>query len=552
AYERLRRIEHRIQMVNDEQNHTLPDDAGLDRIATMMREPDFHAQTLETLNAVHAIFLSLDRTDDHGAALPDIDEDVKQAFEAKAKTWREGKYNCLKTERSRALLARLEPAFLRAVAASADPPGALEGLDLFLARLSRGIDPLRRLQHYPELVPVLLLIVAAAPRLAEQLAARAHLLDVLVDPQFFGTVPTREALESVLDDALAKARDYEDALDALRIFGQEQRLLVEVRILTGSLRSADAGAAHTAVAEICTRRALDLAQAAFRSAHGEFPGGGVCLIGLGSFGGEEMTAASDLDLVFLYDSPKQMAQSNGAKPLSPGHYYTRLAQRFVSALSAPTAKGMLYQIDLRLRPSGKAGPLATHIRAFERYHSESAWTWEQMALTRARAVAGDDALGKRAMEAIAGALRRPRQSDALANDVASMRARMEQQKNHDMKHAPGGLIDIEFIAQFLCLSSGVAVTGPGTRRMLRHLSDLGWLDGGALETLLGAHRLIRNLGHLCAIAGMECPPSETPVALRPLLLRAADAPDIAFLEADLAARQRDVRALFERLIGPRR
>ncbi|MEO1105845.1 MAG: DUF294 nucleotidyltransferase-like domain-containing protein, partial [Pseudomonadota bacterium] len=356
-----------------------------------------------------------------------------------------------KSERARLLLKRLEPALSRAVAASSDPQAALDGLDAFLARLPAGVAFLSRLDRQRELVPVWVLVVSAAPGLAEQLVQRPRLLDVLVDPQFYGRATEDATEEGLLDASLDNVSNYESRLDALRTFAQEQLLLTEVRILTGSLATAAAGRSISHLAEDVTRHALDVALEEFAQRHGHVAGGGVALLALGSFGSLEMTPSSDLDVVFIYDAADEGGESDGERPLAPGHYYSRAAQRFIAALSAPTAHGKAFDVDLRLRPSGRSGPLATHIRSFERYHAESAWVWEHMALTRARVVAGDPHVGERAMAAIGAALTKERDPDELAREVLEMRRKLDGLSRNDAKHAPGGLVDIEFIVQFLRL-----------------------------------------------------------------------------------------------------
>ncbi len=329
-------------MIADEQVHTLPEEAGLPRIARMMRDDDFESHLRATLEAVHALFLGLGNgglrsnpmlADAVGSDEP-VDEALMEAFSQKAAIWHAGTYRGLQTERARGLLQRLEPALAKAVAGSADPAVALEGLDAFFARLPAGIDFFTRLDRQRVVIPVLILVVAAAPRLAEQLTRRVRLLDVLVDPQFYGRAIDREAQAEALDNALAAEAVYEGQLNALRLFGQEQMLLTEVRVLTGSMLSAEAGAQISQLAALCASRALAIATANFEAVHGRLKGGGVALLALGSFGSHESTPASDLAIVFIYDAADDAGQSDGARPLTPGHYYSRLAQRFIAALSA--------------------------------------------------------------------------------------------------------------------------------------------------------------------------------------------------------------------------
>ncbi|MEM8854374.1 MAG: bifunctional [glutamine synthetase] adenylyltransferase/[glutamine synthetase]-adenylyl-L-tyrosine phosphorylase [Pseudomonadota bacterium] len=559
AYVRLRRIEHRLQMVADEQTHTMPDEDGVPRIARMMGEVDTFEDTMvATLQTVHHHFTNLPNivsrsnpviaTAKTGNGLPE--GEVGEAIKARFAAWQDAPYGALRTERARRLLKGIEPALGDAFSTSADPLGVLDGFDTFLSWLPAGVQILSRLNHQRDLIPVLVLIAGSAPRLAEQLARHARLLDVLIDPAFFGRLPDEDELASQLQQGLAEAQDYEGRLDALRVFGQEQALLVSARVLAGSLTGQSVGEAYARLADCIVAAALKVATDEFEVRHGRLDEGATALVALGKYGGKEMTATSDLDLVFLYNCAPEAGQSDGEKGLPPGHYYARLAQRVVAALSAPTAKGSLYEVDLRLRPSGRSGPLATHITSFERYHAESAWVWEHLALTRARVVAGDGALGVRARVAVDQATTRHRDREALVADVLAMRKRLADQSAEGLKHAPGGQVDIEFIAQFLQLAEGGCTGVSQVAELLSCQRDNGTLADGPYETLLAAHGLYQRLSQVIAIASHKTLALEdTPAPLQPLLLRAADAPDMDYLMADVAERRTAVRTIFTDLIG---
>ncbi|WP_108659675.1 bifunctional [glutamine synthetase] adenylyltransferase/[glutamine synthetase]-adenylyl-L-tyrosine phosphorylase [Acuticoccus kandeliae] len=561
AYEVLRKAEHCVQMVADEQTHTLPEAEGLPRIACMMRTDSLEATLVPVFEVVHRHFASLsDLVGQRNPALVDmkaggeaIPEPLAQSIEAMFRDWLSGDRPSLRTERARQLLEALQGDLTAAIADSPDPEATLAELDAFFARLPAGVDLLSRLDLQRDLVAVLVLIVSSAPRMAAELARRSHLLDVLVDPAFFGNLPDEAALEHQLDGMLTAVPDYEPALDAMRVFGQEQALLINVRILTGSIIGPEAAHATTRLADVLVRRALAVASEAFAKRHGRLAGGAVALLALGKFGSREMTATSDLDIVFLYDCDPDAGQSDGEKPLTPGHYYTRLAQRFIAALSAPTARGSLYEVDLRLRPSGQAGPIATHIHSFERYHEESAWVWEHMALTRARVVAGDPALGERAMVAVRHAITIERDAPDLRHEVVAMRRRIGEQRRGGLKHMPGGQVDIEFIAQYLALKDRLAADADedtGTVAALGRARAAEVLSGDDYDTLVQAHALFQRLAQVISIASDGAIRlTDAPLALQRLLLRAGDAPDIDFLNADLMERGEVVRATFERLIG---
>jgi glutamate-ammonia-ligase adenylyltransferase len=287
------------------------------------------------------------------------------------------------------------------------------------------------------------------------------------------------------------------------------------------------------------------------------PGGAMAVVAMGKLGGREMTAASDLDLIAVYDFDAEAAASDGPKPLSPTHYYTRLTQRLISALSAQTAEGNLYEVDMRLRPSGQKGPVATQLSSFMHYQQHEAWTWEHMALTRARVVSGPPALRAAVEQAIRSALVRPRDPAKIAHDVRDMRALIEREKGGkglwELKLARGGLIDLEFIAQYLQLVHAHAhpgVLSTNTATALTNLERAGLLPRRAADVLLPAVRLFGNLTQVLRLC-VDGPfvPEKAADGLKALLVRAGEAPDFTRLEADLAARQAEVAALFNEIVA---
>jgi glutamate-ammonia-ligase adenylyltransferase len=291
--------------------------------------------------------------------------------------------------------------------------------------------------------------------------------------------------------------------------------------------------------------------------HGEVPGGAAVVVAMGKLGGLEMTAASDLDLIVIYDFAADAQQSDGGRPLPPTQYFTRLTQRLISAFTAQTAEGQLYEVDMRLRPSGQKGPVATQLSSFIHYQAEEAWTWEHLALTRARVVSGPPKLKLVVEDAIAEILRRPRERGKIAADVRSMRARIEREKGSreiwDLKQVRGGLVDLEFIAQYLQLVHAAArpeVLSQNTLIALGKLEGAGVLAPAVADSLRGAGRLLNNLTQILRLC-QDGPfiPKTAPEGLKLLLARAGEAPDFASLEAELLARQGEVAALFERLLS---
>jgi len=291
--------------------------------------------------------------------------------------------------------------------------------------------------------------------------------------------------------------------------------------------------------------------------HGKYPGGRVAIMGLGKLGSAELTAGSDVDLILLYDYDSEAMESDGPKPIDSNRYFTRLTQRMIAALSAPTAQGVLYEVDMRLRPSGNKGPVATRINAFEKYQSEEAWTWEHMALSRARMVAGDESLRSEAERIIERVLGKAGDRRKIIKDVAEMRAMIEKEKPPkgiwDVKLIQGGLVDIEFIAQCLTLVApcdGIIAEGrsANTDATLRHLGPH-FLDAPDLYTVIGALRLYTDLSQvvrLCIDGIFD--PAEAPEGLKELICRITELPDLKVLEGELRRYSQEVRAIFRKIV----
>ncbi|MGH7094637.1 MAG: bifunctional [glutamine synthetase] adenylyltransferase/[glutamine synthetase]-adenylyl-L-tyrosine phosphorylase, partial [Stellaceae bacterium] len=360
-----------------------------------------------------------------------------------------------RSQRAREILTELVPELLRIFGATAAPDTALLRLDQFLSRLPAGVQLFSLFQANPSLLSLVADIMAEAPPLAESLARRPALLDAVLTAEFTAPLPDRAGLAADLAAQLAGARDYEDTLDMVRRWSNERRFQIGVQLLRSGLDGERAGAALADIAETVLAALTPAVAADFASQHGHIAGGGFVVIAMGRLGSREMSLASDLDLIVVYDAPGDAVMSDGPRPLAPATYYARLAQRVIGAITVPTAEGRLYEVDMRLRPSGEAGPIATTIDAFARYQRDEAWTWEHMALTRARPVAGDVALFERVGAAIAGVLRRPRDRRALVTDVAAMRRRIADQHPRpspwDLRNRRGGLIDLEFTVQYLIL-----------------------------------------------------------------------------------------------------
>ncbi|WP_371326968.1 bifunctional [glutamine synthetase] adenylyltransferase/[glutamine synthetase]-adenylyl-L-tyrosine phosphorylase [Stappia sp. ES.058] len=582
AYVFLRKVEHRIQMVNDEQTHILPADEGARaRVSRLMGYDDLTAfeDDLRTrFKTVQRHYSALfenepELASDLGNLVFTGDDDDPETLETLSglgyerpkeaakiiRAWHFGRYPAVRSSKARERLTELHPVLISALASTDNADKALLSFDGFLSKLPAGVQLFSLLRSNPELLRLLATVMGAAPRLAEVVSKRVHVLDAVLDPAFFGAMPTSEEFRTGLARTLDLARFYEDALDRARIFAQEQQFLIGLRLLSDTLTAHQVGEALARLAETIVAGLLPHVIGHVAENHGKLANGAWAVLAMGKLGGREMTASSDLDLILLYDHPDETAQTDGPRPLAVSQYFIRLTQRLVSALSAPTAEGLLYEVDFRLRPSGNAGPLATRLASFETYQAKEAWTWEYMALTRARViVSSSDAFAERIHGLICETLARPRDAAKVAQEVASMRARIEAEKGTsdvwDMKQVAGGLVDIEFIAQYLQLvhaHDDAGVLSQTTESALENAARAGFLSPGDAETLMPAIRLYHALTQVQRLT-LDGPfKAETaPKGVRELLVHAGESPDFKHLEHRLKECQDAVRATFERIVGP--
>lgn len=574
----LRDVEHRIQMIADEQTHILPeDDEGFARVSHMMGYADpaeFSEIFLAALKVVEKQYAALfEQAPELGAAsgnlvfTGDVDDPgtletlSAMGYERSSdicrviRTWHFGRYRATQSAEARERLTELTPALLKAFAETRRADESLLRFDGFLQGLPAGIQLFSLLQSNPRLLNLLVMIMSAAPRLADIITRNPHVFDGLLDPAIFSEVPTRAYLEERLRAFLGSATDFEEVLDRLRIFAAEHRFLIGIRLLTGAINGVRAGQAFSDLAELMVGRALEAVEAELQRRHGKVKGAKVALLAMGKLGSRELTAGSDVDLILLYDHDKDAEESDGEKPLAPSQYYIRLTQRLIAALSAPTAEGVLYEVDMRLRPSGNKGPVATHIEAFGKYQRNDAWTWEHMALTRARPIHGDEAFIARIKVDIEDVLAMPRDVRKLAGDVREMRELIAQEKpprdDWDLKLKPGGIIDLEFIAQFATLAGYVKKTPRpfATEEVLANLDPF-FADPAMVDGLVEAHRFYTNLSQAIRLclndsAGLD----QFPPGMRELLCRVAGLPDIERIEYELLEHYRLVRAAFDKLVG---
>jgi [glutamine synthetase] adenylyltransferase / [glutamine synthetase]-adenylyl-L-tyrosine phosphorylase len=582
AYEFLRRVEHRLQMVADEQTHTLPDDAAaVERFAGFFgydsREA-FARDLLGHLNVVQAHYGKLFEGDPTGTAkLPAADysagPDDPRLLEHLAtlgfkqpvmvaqtvRQWMVGDYRVFRMEQTRTAFVEFVPALIVGLAHAEEPDHAVAAFDRFLQALQRGGRLISLLSQNRDLVALVALILGAAPRLGDTLARQPQIMDGLIDPRFFGAMPDQRELSARLAATLADANSYEEFLDRSRLFGQESLFLIGTRILSGTVSAQQASVAFADVAEGIVHTVHGLVTDRFAAQHGRIKGQETAILAMGRLGSREMTASSDLDLILLYDFDPEHPDSDGARSLQGAHYFARFTQRLISAFTTRTNYGVLYEIDMRLRPSGRAGPVASHIKSFAEYQDREAWTWEHMALTRARVISSSPGFRARIENIIREVLTRPRDATGVAGDVAEMRRAIALEKGEDdiwdLKYAAGGMVDIDFIAQYLQLVHAAGkpdILDVSTLHVLDNAARLGVLPQSSAEVLRSATRLYHDLTQILRLCVSErFKPESSGEDLLRVMVRAGDAPDFSSLEARVKETQTEVRRVYDEIVEGR-
>ncbi|MGC6471952.1 MAG: bifunctional [glutamine synthetase] adenylyltransferase/[glutamine synthetase]-adenylyl-L-tyrosine phosphorylase [Parvibaculales bacterium] len=580
AYEFLRRVEHRLQMMDDEQTHTIPDQP--DKLSRFVRfmgyrtEDDFGLALTQVLACVQGHYARLfeseqDLTVLSGSLVFTGVQDDPETLETLAKmgfsnttgisgqirSWHTGRYPAMRSARARELLTRLVPDILDNLSQTPDPDFAFARFHDFLTSLPMGVQPFSLFKANPKLLSLIADIVGTAPRLSGLLARQPIMLDSLLDKA--GSDVGRDGekgLTTALSAGIDTASDFETQLDMMRIWAREQSFHISTRLLGGSIPPAAAAAGYSAIATACVRAGVDIVARDMERRHGVVEGGSWAVIGLGKFGSREMSASSDLDLIMICDAPDFAGVSDGSVPLAADVYYARLARRLIAVLTAPTSEGALFEVDTRLRPSGNAGALISKLSSFAAYQKDDAWTWEHMALTRARIIAGPEALHKRLDGLLDDTLMRRRDSSRVLADVREMRARMAKSNTGsqmwDLKHAPGGLVDMEFIAQglYLCHAHDSKVLRPGSPlalfEALRDMNVMSCEDERLLRESWAFQSGLNQILKLC-LTGL--PKDGFSKALQNLLCQTVNLPSFDMVEAELTGHRRNVRGLYEAYLG---
>ncbi len=547
-YTAHRELEHRLQMVNDAQTHAMPGSAeGVTRIARFMGQGDtdaFRADLLARLERVEGLTEGFFAPGKAPASPVDLPEGTAEIVE----NWHG--YPALRSQRATEVFKRLRPELLRRLAEAGRPKEAFVAFDGFLAGLPAGVQLFSLFEANPQLIDLIVDIAATAPELARYLSRNAGVLDAVIGGGFFADWPGRDALRADLAEQLSALDDYELQLDETRRWTKEWHFRIGVHLLRGLIETEEASVQYADLAEAVLGALWPRVTGQFAGKHGAPPGRGAVVLGMGSLGARQLTARSDLDLIVIYDADG-VESSDGRRPLSARAYYARLTQALVTALTAPMAEGRLYEVDMRLRPSGNQGPVATSIQAFRDYQRSEAWTWEHLALTRARAVAGAPELADEVEAFRRDLLAEKGDSGRIVAGVADMRARVAQSKPAkgawDGKLGPGRGQDIELIASAAALVAGSAATRVGLQ--LDAGVRAGWLTREEGAALKRAYRLFRRV-EIAAKLLTDKPlqPDEIGEGGRAFLLRATEADSAEALARDLERVQGEIAALIDAVL----
>ena len=545
AYKFLRRLEHRLQMINDEQTQILPKTLEeLNKIGIFMcfsGSRDFAAKLTEHLVAVqkhysdlynhtptlsgsdninnekasNLVFTGVEPDPETLSTLEIIGFKETKTIDTTIRGWHHGRVRATRSKRAREILTELMPVILKAIGKTPEADRTFLRFDKFLSKLPAGVQLFSMFQANLHLLDLVAELLGKAPRLADHLSKYPIILDSVLTKDFFSPPPNRLALTNELSDLLRGCEYFEEKLNISRRWKNDRQFQVGVQCLGRTIQPRNASPAFSDIADATMISLFPAIEEEFAKKHGVLPNHkdectSVAVLALGKLGSRELTASSDLDLIFIYNNSEESTQdtifSDGNQPLNSVQYYNRLSQRFINGLSTLTSEGKLYNVDMRLRPSGSNGLIATSLKGFERYHSVSAWTWEHLALTRARIVIGPPELCNLITEKIGKILQKPRNEESLLRDVASMRRRLDMKLHTDcifaLKHLRGGIVDIEFIVQYLTLKHAPKhpeLLGLGTQSTLAALLDAGLMPPISCADLTKTLDLWQDLQGLLAL-----------------------------------------------------
>lgn len=578
AYEFLRRLEHRLQMINDEQTHLMPaDDEAFNRVAMFMgfsSPAEFEEELRQILETVHnhylAQFPEISAAPEAIHLLLQADGSVPETvayLEARGYSaplrvlailngWQDRNYRVLQNDRTHELLNDLLPTIVESFGGCLDPDLGLQRFDEFIRNLPAGVQLFSLIHANPWLLELISDVFGTAPAIAEKLSRHNEMFDALLTADFYEPVPARNDLEIQIAERFSDCGSYEEILDAARSWLNDFRLQIGVQQLGNVIDAVKAGESLSAGAEALLARMFAAVSDEFSQKFGTVRGRGMAIIAMGNFGSHELTMTSDLDLILVYDGQDLAGSSGGSSSLSVQQYYGRLSQRFINALTTLTRQGRLFEVDMRLRPSGNQGPVAASLESFTKYHETSSWTWEQMALSRAHVITGHESLRADIERVIRQTLSRPREQPALALDVDDMRARIDREYKTrniwSLKYVRGGLIDLEFLVQLYVLSYAnqyPEILDVSPPKVIDWLGTSGLAPSDDMRRLGAAYtfqRALQSQIRLCL--GAWDSQTEGPTGLRRILGRLNEEKSYEDLTQELSKHQTAVREIYVRVM----
>ncbi len=549
-YRAHREVEHRIQMIHDAQTHKMPASAeGIDRIACLMGTDaeTLQAEVRTRLEEVHELTEGFFAAGSRPAR--PANEDAVEIPAEMLERWQT--YPALRSPRALQIFERLRPQIAECLAKSAKPEEALSALDSFLAGLPAGVQLFSLFQANPQLIDLLIDIVGTSSALAAYLGRNSSVLDAVIGGDFFADWPGHAVLTAQLTARLEGEEDYERQLDAARRWAKDWHFRIGVHHLRGLVDGATAGQHYTDLADAVLAALWPVVVDQFARRHGPPPGRGAVIVGMGSLGAGQLSAQSDLDMIVIYD-PQDVEMSEGRRPLASRQYYARLTQAMITAITAPMAEGRLYEVDMRLRPSGNQGPVATSLKSFRDYQLNEAWVWEHLALTRARVVTGNGALAADIETFRSGLIGQPRETAAVLSEVRDMRRRVAQAKHSagilDAKTGRGRMMDIELLAQ-----AGALLAGQVSRDVPAGLAGAvarGLLKPGAARTLERFYAMFHSIQTASRLLSPQTPQlGDLGEAATDMLCRAANVETASELAERLEAAYLRSAALVDAAIG---
>lgn len=564
AYHLLRKTEHSLQMIADAQTHTLPEDsAAAANHAQLLgyQAPELlYAAVSGKCRDVQRLFKALLQgpPGQEPPSAPAAFQDSEKLAQMRAR-WRSMSYRALRSARSLQLLEGVLPDLLEAFAHTPDPQETLLAFDTFISQLPAGVQLFSLLSANRALIGLLASIMGQSPELREQIGRRPAMFEGLLTGDLHDLSPPLAALTEDLDAALNRADYFEVVLDLMRIWNNEARFRTGVQLLEGLITPQAASRTYTNIAQVCVSAIYDAVCLDFSQAHGLVPGGEFVILGLGSFGAKDLVTSSDLDLTFLYRAGGSAAQSDGERPLAVREYYTRLSQRIITAITSMTGEGRLYEVDMRLRPSGRSGIIAVSLDAFIDYHRDKAWLWERMSLTKARAVAGTPSLVSAFASARTRILTQPLTAQEIRTAAWDMRARLTQAAGSThalwpLKTGNGGLVDADFLAEGLALEHAASMQDAKDSTQWMHWWDAlhrcGAVSKADYETTAQARQLLLDARIAKSLLIPKASPmTDAPRAARRKLATLLKQPDFAAVEARVQTARTHIWGALNRLLS---